>query len=203
MYVMRVFGGKLKNGENYDKTKPVFQIVVMNDKDYKNRNNELVRELVVCSKDKEGNYIDEFFKIFIVDINCEVDYTKVDKRLLGWLLLFRANTFKEANDCIKYNEMLRGVIEDMKKYASEDYVQDYTIRDKLYRSDINSAKREGRNEGMDYANLIMAQKLRDRDMEPSEIVEVTGIPLDKVLSLKKNEHVMVREEKTKYNELSD
>ena len=89
----------------------------------------------------------------------------------------------------------------MKKYASEDYVQDYTIRDKLYRSDINSAKREGRNEGIDYANLIMAQKLRDRDMEPSEIVEVTGIPLDKVLSLKKNEHVMVREEKTKYNEV--
>lgn len=201
MYVMRVFGGKLKNGENYDKTKPVFQIVVMNDKDYKNRNNELVSELVVCSKDRCGNYIDEYFKIFIVDINCEVDYTKVDKRLLGWLLLFRANTFKEANDCIKYNEMLRGVIEDMKKYASEDYVQDYTIRDKLYRSDINSAKMEGRNEGMDYANLIMAQKLRDRDMEPSEIVEVTGIPLDKVLSLKKNEHVMVREEKTKYNEV--
>ena len=27
MYVMRVFGGKLKKGENYDKTKPVFQVV--------------------------------------------------------------------------------------------------------------------------------------------------------------------------------
>jgi len=29
-------------------------------------NNEIVRELVVCSKDKEGNYIDDYFKIFIV-----------------------------------------------------------------------------------------------------------------------------------------
>lgn len=222
MYVMRVFGGKLKNGENYDKTKPVFQIVVMNDKDYKNRNNELARELVVCSKDRCGNYIDEYFKIFIVDINCEVDYTKVDKRLLGWLLLFRANTFKEANDCIKYNEMLRGVIEDMKKYASEDYVQDYTIRDKLYRSDINSAKREGRNEGIELGRnegmelgrnktlLENAYKMFEKGIDINDIEEITGINIKEELGNKyENAYMLkqskpniskVRETKAKYND---
>ena len=147
----------------------------------------------------------------VLDINCEVDYTRIDKRILGWIMLFRANTFKEAYECIKYNEILKGVIEDMKEYANEDYVKEYSIQEKLYRSNINGARREGRNEGIklgrnegiDYANLIMAQKLRDRDMDPKDIVDITGLPLNKVLSLKKNEHVMVREEKTKYNELSD
>ena len=73
MYIMRIFGGKLKSGEEYNKTKAVYQIIIMNDKEYKNRNKKLIEELVVCSKDKEGNYIDEYFKIFIVDINCEID----------------------------------------------------------------------------------------------------------------------------------
>lgn len=224
MYIMRIFGGKLKSGEDYDKSKPVLQIVIMNDKDYKNRNNKLIQEMLVSCKYVDTNYIDEYFKIFIIDINCEVDYTKIDKRLLGWILLFRANTYKEAYECIKYNEILEEVIRDMKEYASEDYVQDYSIKEKLHRSEINSAKEAGielgrnegielgrnegielgRSEGIDYANAIMAQRLRDIDMDPNQIVEITGIPLNKVLSLKKrNEVSMVSKEKAKYNEYTN
>ena len=152
MYIMRIFGGKLKSGEEYNKTKAVYQIIIMNDKEYKNRNKKLIEELVVCSKDKEGNYIDEYFKIFIVDINCEIDYTKIRKKARGWIMLFKARSFKEGYEAVKYNKTLKGVIEDMKEYAREDYVQEYSTKERLYRSDISSAKEEGKAEWIDYAN---------------------------------------------------
>ena len=83
----------------------------------------------------------------------------------------------------------------MKEYAREDYVQEYSTKERLYRSDISSAKEEGlklgkaegvklgRTEGIDYANLKIAQKLKDRNMSLSEIKEITGLPLNKIASL--------------------
>ena len=208
MYVMRLFGSKLRKGvENYDKSKPVYQIILMNDKRYKNRNKKLVEELIVCSRNEENKYIDDYFKIFIVDINCEIDYTKFSKKIIGWIILFRARSFKEAEEAVKYNKTLKGVIEDMKEYANEEYVQDFFVRDRLHKSEVDSAKEEGiikgkelgkkegvklgkkegvklgRLEGIDYANLKIAQKLKDRNMSPSEIKEITGLPLNKIISL--------------------
>ena len=229
MYVMRIFGGKLRKGnEDYEKTKPVFQIVLMNNKSYKNKNNKLIEELVVCSRDSENNYIDDYFKIFVVDLNCEIDYTKFDRKLIGWILLFRAKSFKEARESIKFNPILEGVIRDMREYASEEYVQDYTIRDKLHRSEVNSARENGlsqgrseginigRNEGIniglakgrDKALLETARKMIEKDMSPNDIEEITGITYSEINSLTKNikssrKLYQVREEKSKYNQYDE
>lgn len=217
MYVMRIFGGKLRKGnEDYEKTKPVFQIVLMNDKNYKNKNNKLIEELVVCSRDSENNYIDDYFKIFVVDLNCEIDYTKFDRKLIGWILLFRAKSFKEARESIKFNPILEGVIRDMREYASEEYVQDYTIRDKLHRSEVNSALSQGEKLGMskginigrDKALLETARKMIEKDMSPNDIEEITGITYSEINSLTKNikssrKLYQVREEKSKYNQNID
>ena len=205
MYVMRIFGGKLRKGnEDYEKTKPVFQIVLMNDKNYKNKNNKLIEELVVCSRDSENNYIDDYFKIFVVDLNCEIDYTKFDRKLIGWILLFRAKSFKEARESVKFNPILEGVIRDMREYASEEYVQDYTIRDRLHRSEVNSAREDGR----DKALLETARKMLEKDMSPNDIEEITGITYSEINSLTKNikssrKLYQVREEKSKYNQNID
>jgi len=229
MYVMRIFGGKLRKGnEDYEKTKPVFQIVLMNDKNYKNKNNKLIEELVVCSRDSENNYIDDYFKIFVVDLNCEIDYTKFDRKLIGWILLFRAKSFKEARESVKFNPILEGVIRDMREYASEEYVQDYTIRDKLHRSEVNSAREDGisqgerlgiskgisigRNEGInigrDKALLETARKMIEKDMDPNDIEEITGITYSEINSLTKNikssrKLYQMREEKSKYNQYDE
>ena len=217
MYVMRIFGGKLRKGnEDYEKTKPVFQIVLMNDKNYKNKNNKLIEELVVCSRDSENNYIDDYFKIFVVDLNCEIDYTKFDRKLIGWILLFRAKSFKEARESIKFNPILEGVIRDMREYASEEYVQDYTIRDRLHRSEVNSAREnglsQGRSEGINIGRnemlLETARKMIERDMDPNDIEEITGITYSEINSLTKNikssrKLYQVREEKSKYNQYDE
>ena len=209
MYVMRIFGGKLRKGnEDYEKTKPVFQIVLMNDKNYKNKNNKLIEELVVCSRDSENNYIDDYFKIFVVDLNCEIDYTKFDRKLIGWILLFRSKSFKEARESIKFNPILEGVIRDMREYASEEYVQDYTIRDILHRSEVNSAREDGLSQGRDKALLETARKMIERDMSPNDIEEITGITYSEINSLTKNikssrKLYQVREEKSKYNQYDE
>ena len=112
----------------------------------------------------------------------------------------------------------------MREYASEEYVQDYTIRDKLHRSEVNSARENGlsqgrseginigRNEGInigrDKALLETARKMIEKDMDPNDIEEITGITYSEINSLTKNikssrKLYQVREEKSKYNQYDE
>jgi len=113
----------------------------------------------------------------------------------------------------------------MREYASEEYVQDYTIRDRLHRSEVNSAREDGisqgerlgiskgisigRNEGInigrDKALLETARKMIEKDMDPNDIEEITGITYSEINSLTKNikssrKLYQVREEKSEYNQ---
>ena len=79
----------------------------------------------------------------------------------------------------------------MREYASEEYVQDYTIRDRLHRSEVNSALSQGEklgmskgisigcNEGINIGRnemlLETARKMIEKDMYPNDIEEITVI----------------------------
>jgi len=208
MYGMKIFSNQLKKGEEYEKTKPLIQICIV---DYNKQDKDkkvLIEKYNIRSEiEREKRIVKDLFDIYVVDLGVEIKKEKISRNLRGWIELIRANSLEENEEVKKKYPKLKEVMKEMEYFTEQEYVQDHIADDKLLRSNISLARKEGRLEGenigytkgvtygklkgLNEANINIAKKLFDKGMSEKEIEEVTNLPKKTIMALK--------EEKVKYN----
>lgn len=194
MYVMNLFATGLEKGKSYDEAKPVIQICIVSENTLFPDNTDLIEEFVITSKiHKERILLEEEFQIYILDLSVEIDYTKISKKLIGWIKLLKAENEASANELIEYNPWAKKVVKEMVKFMGKDYVQSYAAQEKLIRSNMkwmenkgrDKGRAEGRVEGRNEERLeIVKNMLKNTDMTLEQISTCTSLTLDEITKIK-------------------
>lgn len=199
MYGMKIFSNQLKKGEEYEKTKPLIQICIV---DYNKQDKDkkvLIEKYNIRSEiEREKRIVKDLFDIYVVDLGVEIKKEKISRNLRGWIELIRANSLEENDEVKKKYPKLKEVMKEMEYFTEQEYVQDHIADDKLLRSNISLARKEGREEGkiegenigytkgLTTASIEMAKKMLDSNKNIEEISYFTNLPYKTVMSLKES-----------------
>ena len=82
-----------------------------------------------------------------------------------------------------FNKLLSDTVERLKD--NDEFRSDYAAMNLHDRDIKKAAKEEGRVEGQQQKAIEIATKMLKKKKAPSEISEMTGLPLEKVLELQK------------------
>lgn len=205
MYGMKIFSNQLKKGEEYEKTKPLIQICIV---DYNKQDKDkkvLIEKYNIRSEiEREKRIVKDLFDIYVVDLGVEIKKEKISRNLRGWIELIRANSLEENEEVKKKYPKLKEVMKEMEYFTEQEYVQDHIADDKLLRSNISLARKEGREEGkiegenigytkgvtygklkgLNEANINMARKMLESNKDIDEISYFTSLPKEKIMKLR-------------------
>ena len=173
---MKTLVNQLEVGDEYKKTKPVTQIVVINHNEGLRKNDKIIENNYICNVNSRRKIIKKYFNIFNIDLECEDGYTLLNKEMKGWIILFKARNIEEARKTEKYNPLLKEVIERMIIFMGKKEVADYVkIREKLFNSNV---KLEGEKVGKRLAKRMakrMAEDIVKKEVEKaSETAKIEG-----------------------------
>ena len=185
---MKIFSNNLKSGEDYNKTKPIIQICIIKENTLFKNNEDLIDEYTISSKKyRERNLIDTYFKIFIVDLGAKIDYTLTNKRLVSWIEILKAESEEELKK-VETNPLTEEVIKEMMLFMNNEYVQSYELKERLIRSDLNTARSDGIKEGQEIGEkekaFEIARKMIEKNIAIETIKECTDLSIEELNKLK-------------------
>lgn len=185
LYIFSKFSNFLKSGEKYDKLSKIFQVAFVKDNPLHDTDEIIKRYGIINYNNPNDIILENHFKIIIVDVDKEenIPYTKLNKRFELWRKLIGAETKEEMLEIAKVDSIFKEAVDTMTEFSSNDYVQDYTGKDRLIRSQIDSAKKEGIEEGIEQGKIEIAKSLIGR-LPIEEISIATGLSIDTINSLK-------------------
>ena len=216
-YGLRELLNQIPKGEKIKKLKPVYQIIIVKN-DYVKRKiqKKLINEFHLTEKNNNKFVLlNGLYTIKIIDIKSEIGYSEANDELKGWINLFRAKNQIEAEIAVKRIKILEGVLKEMNNFMDENYVRTYKekyddemeLLKKIWKKEARKEGREkGRLEGIEQGSnkksYEIAIKMLEKDMNPKDIEELTGVTYDRIHSLTKNisKKYQIRETKAKYNQ---
>ena len=142
MYIANKFSNSLKVGEEYSQAKKINQINFVKN-NLVHHTEKMISEYLILNKDDiEDQMISEFFQLFIVDLDQEINQDYNNDELMRWIKLIGAETDEEMQEIVKGNAMMEEVYEKMKEFSQEEWVNDYFNKERLVKSQHNSELRE-------------------------------------------------------------
>lgn len=186
LYIFSKFSNFLKTGEKYDKLSKIFQVAFVKDNPLHNTDEIIKRYGIINYNNPNDIILENYFKIIIVDVDKEenIPYTKLNKRFELWRKLIGAETKEEMLEIAKVDSIFKEAVDTMTEFSSNDYVQDYTGKDRLIKSQIDSAKKEGIEEGIEQGKIEIARNMLKETDDLNFISSVTALSIDTINSLK-------------------
>ena len=143
MYITSIFSCQLRVAEDYSLTKQVIQINFVKDNNYKNE--KMIKKYTLMEQNSlVDKIIPELFQIIVINVASEekILYNKREKDFYLLMKLINAETLEEMEEVVKGNEIMEKILEEMKKFSEEEYVQDYHTQEVLIKSQHNSEMKE-------------------------------------------------------------
>ena len=194
MYFTDIFSNIIKSGETYLNIRPVTLINFVKDMKI-HQTDEIIKSYeLVNNRFHEDKVLENYFRIYIVDIDKSsgVDYN-TNRRLNEMRQFMKASSYKEALRVAKgtNNPIYMELLERMVKFMNKEYVQDYSKEEKLIRSNLELAFMEGHISGLAEGELkkqleIAKMLMQDDDISIEKVSKYTGLSKEKLLKLKEN-----------------
>jgi SOS response regulatory protein OraA/RecX len=105
-------------------------------------------------------------------------YNKREKDFYLLMKLINAETLEEMEEIVKRNEIMEQILEEMKKFSEEEYVQDYHAQEVLIKSQHNSEMKKSKEE--------VVRKMLLKGFNDSDIIDVTNISSKDLEKIKLN-----------------
>ena len=188
MYVTSIFSSQLKVAEDYNLTKQVTQINFVKDNKYKNE--KMIKKYTLMEQNSLADkIIPELFQIYVINVASEekILYNKREKDFYLLMKLINAETLEEMEEIVKGNEMMEKILEEMKRFSEEEYVQDYHAQEVLIRSQHNSEMKEIENQHdneMKESKEEVVRNLLKTSLTIEEIAKATNMSIEEVTKLK-------------------
>jgi len=191
IYISKLFGNQLKRGEDYNLIHKVNQIKFVYED--KIRKDEIpVKRYLVVNKDNPNDFIlGNMFEIDIVNlaIKRNLDYNGYNEGFEVWRKLMGANTYEEMKNAVKGKTILEEALKEMERFSNNEEVQDYFTKERLQRSQMNTAKKEGLKEGIEegikQSQIEIAKNMLQEKCDIDLITKVTGLSKKTIEELKK------------------
>ena len=171
MYVTSIFSSQLKVAEDYNLTKQVIQINFVKDNKYKNE--KMIKKYTLMEQNSlVDKIIPELFQIIVINVASEekILYNKREKDFYLLMKLINAETLEEMEEIVKGNEMMEKILEEMKRFSEEEYVQDYHAQEVLIKSQHNSEMKELEQNYKAQETLIKSQHNSEMKESKEEVV---------------------------------
>jgi predicted transposase/invertase (TIGR01784 family) len=184
--MMSIFIREIKRGYKYDKVKPIEQVNIIKRNEVYENDKLLIERFNISNIKTRHKLLERYFKISVLDL--KQSEVEVNDKLKGWLILLNATNKEEERVSIKYNSLMEEVIEKMNKFRENEYVQSYEREEALYKSNLRTSRKEGRQEGITVgkkeAYYDTARKLVIRGMNEKDINDITSVPIEKIKEFK-------------------
>ncbi|MCM1053274.1 MAG: PD-(D/E)XK nuclease family transposase [Ruminococcus sp.] len=178
LYISKVLGNKsLKIGEKYDLARKAHQINFVKDDRVHNNKLSPIRKYTIINEENMNDRISpDLFKIYIIDIDDKdkFRYTNISERLKLWLEILSAESEEELDKLAKKDSLIGEVVKDMKDFSSEEWVQDYTSRDRLIESQHETEIKE------------IAKSMLEEELDISLISKITKLSLEEIEKIDKS-----------------
>ncbi len=142
MYITNKFSSSLNVGEKYNQAKKVTQINFVKNNLMHDTGKVTSEYLVINKDDTDDQIVPELFRLFIVDLDQEVNSDYNNDELMKWIKLIEAETDEEMQEIVKGNKMMEEVYEKMKEFSQEEWVNDYFSKERLVASQHDSELKE-------------------------------------------------------------
>lgn len=197
-YAAGIFSKQLNNKDDYSNVSKLVQLSFDNF-DINKENPKAIKRCYL--KDEKNKVIEENFEVIHIDIeNCyKLWYDKtirnVDEQdrgliLIGALLtLNKMNEFKECMEDINMEDKIKENITDAVEEFSKDkdlfiYYNSEQEKEKIHRTDVILAKKEGIKEGINSRNIEIAKNLLKNNVDIKIIIDSTGLSKEEIEKLK-------------------
>ncbi len=189
LYISKIISKKaIKRGEEYNLANSVQQLnFVKGDKVHQSE--DIIRKYIIINeKDGRDIMVPDIFQIYIINIDDKekISYTNINKRLKLWLELLGIENKEDLEKIAKKDSLIGEVVEEMKRYNSDDWVQDYNSHEILMRSQFHTEKEEavekaekkGINEGAKKKQLEIAKNLlKQNKLSFNDIADTTSLSI--------------------------
>ena len=196
-YLSRIMAGAIESGEDYDKSDIV--VVQINfDKVWKFED-ELITIFEMRNKStcrKRSSYIDSNDPV-IYHVNLSKAYKMYynkDRKLntfIKELALMIANNKEDLNKISKGDKVMENVANKITSLSMDDYIKGYYIKEEqdewMRNVDIADARRTGRKEGLEEGinqnKIETAKKMKLKNIDISDIIDITGLTKEEIEKL--------------------
>ncbi len=134
-------------------------------------------DYIVINKNNLQAIDPDIIRLFIVDLDQEINQDYNNDELMRWIKLIGAETDEEMQEIVKGNAMMEEVYEKMKEFSQEEWVNDYFNKERLVKSEHNSELREQKEK--------MIENMLKDNISLENISKYTNMPLNAIKDIKK------------------
>ena len=190
MYVTKLFSEQLKIGETYNKIKPVTLINLVKDINIHKTGNIINKYVMTNTTHPSDKILEDYLTIYIINIDKtnEVSYNK-NKNFEVIRNLLSAKSYEEMKNIVETskNKLSDKLLKEMVNFMNNKEVQDYSRQEKLIRSNLITAKEEGRCEGKIEGKIEIAKKMLINNETLEKISLFTDLSPEEIKKLKEEQ----------------
>ena len=197
-YLSSLHSRQLHSGEDYSEAYPIHQLIFVKENSLEKMHN-VIQDFHFTEDLKLNNwYLPDLVKTTIINLDNlgSVLYNEINERFELWRKFISARTLKEMREIAKLKPIFQEVLEEMIRFSNEDFVIERELQERLAKSEMNDAIKEGEARGIKLGEargeargerkglLATAKKMLAKNFELSTISEVTGLSLTDLKALK-------------------
>lgn len=188
-YWSKMYTGQIKSGDTYDKLKKCITINIV---DFVCIPIEKLHTCFHLTEDETGNRLTDVLEIHFLELpklmHENIPNDENDP-LIEWMMFLEVNNREALEMLLNKNEKIKKAYNVLQILSKDDKARaayearEAELHDQMTR--IKSAREEGREEGATEKALRIAEKMLQRGDSIGDIVEMTELPKEKIIDLKK------------------
>ncbi len=184
-YIGKIYTGQIREGEDYEKLQKCVHVSIL-DFNYFQKDDRCYRKAVICDMETGELYTD-LLELHTLELKKLPPEAQNEKGIIHWMRFLGGKKREEFEDMAKQDEYIGEAYEELKKLSLDDQKRlAYELRQKAirdYNSQMNSALKQGREQGRHDALCELIGKKLEKGMLPEDIAELFELELDEVREL--------------------
>lgn len=184
-YIGKIYTGQIREGEDYEKLQKCVHVSIL-DFNYFQKDDRCYRKAAICDVETGELYTD-LLELHTLELRKLPPEAQNEKGIIHWMRFLGGKKREEFEDMAKQDEYIGEAYEELKKLSLDDQKRlEYELRQKAirdYNSQMNSALKQGREQGRHDALCELIGKKLEKGMSPEDIAELFELELDEVLEL--------------------
>ena len=184
-YLSKMFTDQLKKGEPYENLKKCIHVSILDFTLFEDA--ECYRCITFCDR-KTGKEYTDLLEIQVLEL-CKIPKElESETDIIRWMRFLNGKNRKEFEDMAKTDEYLDEACRELERMSADEQAKlEYEARERAirdYNSQMSSALRRGREEGIQKARQSMIIEMLGNGMSADEICRMAGVTEEEIRKAK-------------------
>lgn len=187
MYLTKLFSTEMNFGEKYKNVRQGTGLNFVKEMRLHKDNKRVIQRYVMTNEENpKDKLLPDLFSLTIIDIdpNCEIFYNEINEAFNNWRRFIGCETEEELREISETDPILKEAYKECMRFMYNEYAQDYSLQEKLIRSQLDSFKEEGIEEGRLEEKHSIAKEMLKHNKPIEEIMTYTNLTKETLEKLK-------------------